>query len=141
MYKKPDVAVLPSTQQDFVFLGHNGGLGHLLTIPEISMYNIYDPYWLSGTGSYYIYSLLSYADIYAFAGSTNSQCSVFLIHHFLTTTLPYPTITLPLVFIVLRLASEGGSTSSQCSVFIPHHTLTTTLSYPTHHTTPCPYFT
>ena len=52
--------MLPSTQQDFVFLGHNGGLGHLLTIPEISMYNIYDPYWLSGTGSYYIYCLLVY---------------------------------------------------------------------------------
>jgi len=43
-YKKNDPATLPHSQQDFVFIGHNGGLGHLLTIPEISIYNIYDSY-------------------------------------------------------------------------------------------------
>ena len=59
VYKKPDVAIMPATQQDFVFLGHNGGLGHLLTIPEISMYNIYDPYWLSGTFRCYLYVIKS----------------------------------------------------------------------------------
>jgi hypothetical protein len=43
-YKKKDVQLLPQEQQDFVFIGHNGGLGHLLTIPELCFYNIYDEY-------------------------------------------------------------------------------------------------
>lgn len=34
----------PSKKQDFVFIGHNGGLGHLLTCPEFSVYNVYDSY-------------------------------------------------------------------------------------------------
>ena len=48
-YKKPESALLPSKQQDFVFIGHNAGLGHLFTCPEISIYNVYDTYrqtWL-----------------------------------------------------------------------------------------------
>eukprot|EP00522_Entomoneis_paludosa_P004575 CAMPEP_0172464882 /NCGR_PEP_ID=MMETSP1065-20121228/51825_1 /TAXON_ID=265537 /ORGANISM="Amphiprora paludosa, Strain CCMP125" /LENGTH=650 /DNA_ID=CAMNT_0013221241 /DNA_START=66 /DNA_END=2018 /DNA_ORIENTATION=- len=48
-YKKKDIALLPKNQQDFVFIGHNGGLGHLFTIPELSFYNVYDTYvrtWL-----------------------------------------------------------------------------------------------
>lgn len=48
-YEKPPSKLLPRVKQDFVFIGHNGGLGHLLTIPEISMYNVYDSYqrtWL-----------------------------------------------------------------------------------------------
>lgn len=43
-YKKPDLNLLPANQQDFVFIGHNGGLGHLLTCPEFSVYNVYDRY-------------------------------------------------------------------------------------------------
>eukprot|EP00544_Gedaniella_sp_CCMP2646_P005119 CAMPEP_0202493884 /NCGR_PEP_ID=MMETSP1361-20130828/10042_1 /ASSEMBLY_ACC=CAM_ASM_000849 /TAXON_ID=210615 /ORGANISM="Staurosira complex sp., Strain CCMP2646" /LENGTH=653 /DNA_ID=CAMNT_0049124245 /DNA_START=42 /DNA_END=2003 /DNA_ORIENTATION=- len=48
-YKKKDVEMLPADQQDFVFIGHNGGLGHLFTIPELCFYNVYDEYvrtWL-----------------------------------------------------------------------------------------------
>jgi len=48
-YKKPNNVLKPANQQDFVFIGHNGGLGHIFTIPEISVYNIYDAYirtWL-----------------------------------------------------------------------------------------------
>lgn len=48
-YEKPPPALLPRVKQDFVFIGHNGGLGHLLTIPEFSVYNVYDSYrrtWL-----------------------------------------------------------------------------------------------
>mmetsp|Transcript_33418 Transcript_33418/g.50409 ORF Transcript_33418/g.50409 Transcript_33418/m.50409 type:complete len:656 (+) Transcript_33418:132-2099(+) len=41
-YKKPDQNLLPPKQQDFVFIGHCGGLGHLLTCPEVSVYNVYD---------------------------------------------------------------------------------------------------
>jgi len=41
-YKKPDVVLKPPNQQDFVFIGHNAGLGHLLTCPELSIYNAYD---------------------------------------------------------------------------------------------------
>lgn len=50
-YKKVEnnnTPMIPLKQQDFVFIGHNGGWGHLLTIPEISMYNIYDQYKFSG---------------------------------------------------------------------------------------------
>ena len=43
-YKKPDSNLLPANQQDFVFIGHNGGLGHLLTCPEFSVYNVYQEY-------------------------------------------------------------------------------------------------
>jgi len=43
-YRKTDQELLPSKQQDFVFIGHNGGLGHLLTCPEFSVYNVYDSY-------------------------------------------------------------------------------------------------
>ena len=46
-YKKPNGGLLASKKQDFVFIGHNGGLGHLLTIPEISIYNVYDTYMKS----------------------------------------------------------------------------------------------
>ena len=48
-YRKKDLELLPKDQQDFVFIGHNGGLGHFLTIPELSFYNIYNDYvrtWL-----------------------------------------------------------------------------------------------
>lgn len=48
-YKKKDAVLLPASKQDFVFIGHNGGLGHLLTVPEMSVYNVYDKYtrtWL-----------------------------------------------------------------------------------------------
>lgn len=43
-YKKMDVPLLPAKQQDFVFIGHNAGLGHVLTCPEVSIYNVYDSY-------------------------------------------------------------------------------------------------
>lgn len=43
-YKKDDSGLKPNNQQDFVFIGHNGGLGHLLTCPEFSVYNVYDKY-------------------------------------------------------------------------------------------------
>lgn len=43
-YRKNDDNLLPAKQQDFVFIGHNGGIGHLLTCPEYSVYNVYDSY-------------------------------------------------------------------------------------------------
>jgi len=43
-YVKKDENMMPADKQDFVFIGHNGGLGHLLTCPEISVYNMYDSY-------------------------------------------------------------------------------------------------
>lgn len=48
-YRKPvEVASLqPKEKQDFVFIGHNGGLGHILTVPEINFYAMYDSYWRS----------------------------------------------------------------------------------------------
>lgn len=42
-------SLLPADQQDIVFIGHNGGLGHILTCPEFSVYNVYDEFirsWL-----------------------------------------------------------------------------------------------
>jgi sterol desaturase/sphingolipid hydroxylase (fatty acid hydroxylase superfamily) len=49
-YRKVDAAGrIPSRQQDFVFIGHNAGIGHLLTCPEVSPYNVYDSFkrtWL-----------------------------------------------------------------------------------------------
>ena len=51
-YKIPtpeEAGLLPAEQQDIVFIGHNGGLGHILTCPEFSVYNVYDEYirsWL-----------------------------------------------------------------------------------------------
>ena len=48
-YRKRDTPLLPQEQQDFVFIGHNGGLGHFFTCPEVNYYNIYDDYvrtWL-----------------------------------------------------------------------------------------------
>ena len=47
-YRKRDVELLPAKQQDFVFIGHNGGLGHLLTVPEFCFYNVYDKYRMTG---------------------------------------------------------------------------------------------
>lgn len=47
-YKKPDPKLLPAKQQDFVFIGHCGGLGHLITCPEVSVYNVYDKWVLTG---------------------------------------------------------------------------------------------
>jgi sterol desaturase/sphingolipid hydroxylase (fatty acid hydroxylase superfamily) len=45
-YKKSDVPfLLPAKQQDFVFVGHSLGLGHLLTCPEFSIYNVYESYY------------------------------------------------------------------------------------------------
>lgn len=43
-YRQKEYPTLPADQQDFVFIGHNGGLGHLLTIPELCIYNVYDNY-------------------------------------------------------------------------------------------------
>lgn len=43
-YRKPERMNLPSKQQDFIFIGHNAGLGHILTIPELSFYSMYDQY-------------------------------------------------------------------------------------------------
>jgi len=43
-YRRPEPIMQPSNQQDFVFIGHNGGVGHFLTTPEISVYNVYDSY-------------------------------------------------------------------------------------------------
>jgi len=43
-YRKQEPPLAPANQQDFVFIGHNGGLGHLLTCPEWSVYNVYDSY-------------------------------------------------------------------------------------------------
>jgi hypothetical protein len=49
-YKKADPAeLIPTRQQDFVFIGHNAGIGHLMTCPEVSPYNVYDRFhrtWL-----------------------------------------------------------------------------------------------
>jgi sterol desaturase/sphingolipid hydroxylase (fatty acid hydroxylase superfamily) len=48
-FKKPESTLLAPNKQDFVFIGHNAGLGHLLTVPEYSIYNLYDSYkqmWL-----------------------------------------------------------------------------------------------
>lgn len=47
-YQKKDAQMLPAKQQNFVFIGHNGGLGHLLTIPELCFYNVYDKYMMTG---------------------------------------------------------------------------------------------
>lgn len=41
----------PSAKDDFVFIGHNGGLGHYLTIPEFCFYNVYDVYRQTGLGT------------------------------------------------------------------------------------------
>jgi sterol desaturase/sphingolipid hydroxylase (fatty acid hydroxylase superfamily) len=43
-YTKRDVPLLPPKKQDFVFIGHNGGLGHYFTTPEFSFYNVYNDY-------------------------------------------------------------------------------------------------
>jgi sterol desaturase/sphingolipid hydroxylase (fatty acid hydroxylase superfamily) len=43
-YKKPEPDIMPADKQDFVFIGHNGGLGHLFTCAEFSVYNVYDKY-------------------------------------------------------------------------------------------------
>jgi sterol desaturase/sphingolipid hydroxylase (fatty acid hydroxylase superfamily) len=43
-YQKKDVQMLSEKQQDFCFIGHNGGLGHFLTIPELCFYNVYNDY-------------------------------------------------------------------------------------------------
>jgi sterol desaturase/sphingolipid hydroxylase (fatty acid hydroxylase superfamily) len=43
-FEKKQPALLPRDQQDFVFIGHNGGLGHFLTIPELCLYKVYDEY-------------------------------------------------------------------------------------------------
>lgn len=43
-YTMKEQELLPADKQDFVFIGHNGGLGHLLTCPEFSPYNVYDEY-------------------------------------------------------------------------------------------------
>jgi len=46
-YKIPSpekLGMLPQDKQDFVFIGHCGGFGHLLTCPEWSIYNVYDGY-------------------------------------------------------------------------------------------------
>jgi Fatty acid hydroxylase superfamily len=47
-YIKKDLPLLPKKQQDFVFIGHNGGLGHYLTTPEFSFYNVYNDYPRTG---------------------------------------------------------------------------------------------
>lgn len=46
-FKKDDSGLLPAKQQDFVFIGHNGGLGHMLTCPEFNVYNVYQKYRFS----------------------------------------------------------------------------------------------
>jgi len=43
-FVKDDSGLLPSDQQDFVFIGHNAGLGHILTCPEFNVYNVYDKF-------------------------------------------------------------------------------------------------
>jgi len=43
-FTKDDSGALPAEQQDFVFIGHNGGFGHILTCPEFNVYNVYDKY-------------------------------------------------------------------------------------------------
>jgi sterol desaturase/sphingolipid hydroxylase (fatty acid hydroxylase superfamily) len=43
-YTKKELPLLPKEQQDFVFIGHNGGLGHYFTTPEFSFYNVYNDY-------------------------------------------------------------------------------------------------
>ena len=60
-YRKKDAQLLPSDQQDFVFIGHNGGLGHLFTIPELCLYNVYDEYvrtWLPIKLEFFIMHLI-----------------------------------------------------------------------------------
>lgn len=47
-YERPPMHYLPAKQQDFVFIGHNGGLGHFLGIPELGLYNVYGPYVQTG---------------------------------------------------------------------------------------------
>jgi sterol desaturase/sphingolipid hydroxylase (fatty acid hydroxylase superfamily) len=47
-YQKPNRPMLPKSQQDFVFIGHNGGLGHYYTTPEFSLYNVYQDYPRTG---------------------------------------------------------------------------------------------
>ena len=46
-YKKVE-NLIAQDKLDFVFIGHNGGLGHFLTIPEYCFYNMYDPYLSTG---------------------------------------------------------------------------------------------
>lgn len=44
-YKKTDTdQLLPATQQDFVFIGHNAGLAHFITCPEWDVYAAYGPF-------------------------------------------------------------------------------------------------
>lgn len=66
-YKIPGpekLPLLPQNQQNFVFIGHNGGLGHLLTCPEFSVYNAYDTYrqtWLPIQVEFVIAAMISFA--------------------------------------------------------------------------------
>jgi sterol desaturase/sphingolipid hydroxylase (fatty acid hydroxylase superfamily) len=63
-YQKKDSQLLPSDKQDFCFIGHNGGLGHLLTIPELCFYNVYDEYirtWLPVKVEFAIMHLIALA--------------------------------------------------------------------------------
>lgn len=43
-FKKKDLDLKPANQQDFVFVGHNAGLDHLMSCPEISVYNVYNTF-------------------------------------------------------------------------------------------------
>jgi sterol desaturase/sphingolipid hydroxylase (fatty acid hydroxylase superfamily) len=61
-YRMKDVPMLPKTQQDFVFVGHVGMLGQLLTVPEVCFYNIYDDFkrtWLPTKHEFFVLHLVS----------------------------------------------------------------------------------
>jgi sterol desaturase/sphingolipid hydroxylase (fatty acid hydroxylase superfamily) len=80
-YQKKDLEqLLPREQQDFVFIGHNGGLGHLMTVPELCIYNVYNDYprtFLPVKLEFFIMHLI--ASVYRMLVSTFYTCSRFCI--------------------------------------------------------------
>jgi len=79
-YEKPGLgSMMPQEKQDFVFIGHNGGLGHLLTIPEVSVYNVYDSYrrtWLPLEAEFLLVALVNQ---FVRLAATSYKCSRYLV--------------------------------------------------------------
>lgn len=78
-YSKPADNLLPPKQQDVVFIGHNGGLGHLLTCPEWSIYNIYDTYRRSFLPIALEFFLMHLICLFSRLFITSYSCSRFLV--------------------------------------------------------------
>uniref|UniRef100_A0A6U3SBG0 Fatty acid hydroxylase domain-containing protein n=1 Tax=Ditylum brightwellii TaxID=49249 RepID=A0A6U3SBG0_9STRA len=80
-YLKPDVKLAPPNKQDFVFIGHNGGLGHLLTCPEFSVYNVYEKYRRSFLPLEAEFLLMHILCLFAKLFIKSYRCSRFLVNN------------------------------------------------------------